>query len=341
MKNNDIENLIERLQGFDGEELQREMTDGLDEWCSRRLQRTRHVKRVAVIALLLLTTTAIAMTAIPWFIAVLQSNTTQSGSPEPGPQQPTPRNPVPTSVMQEGKTDSVAACPVLPQPVDYYYTGIAEDGYSVAYGHDTRTLTYTRYSGRHIISSVVHNAPEVFFTDTATLVDSSSTDIDSMSQVAVRSMIKCDFQQVELNGDVLYFSVTDSVRRQVSVRGDVAQWMGQSIRYNDTLVLPATVERNGIIYTVTALADSAFACHAELREVVLPVTLAVIGDAAFAYCTGLGRLTVLSDTPPEASPTSFNRVNTNTLLTVPCGSLASYEDVIEWLYFRQRKENCP
>lgn len=341
MKDNDIHDLIDRLQGFDGDELRREMTDGLDQWCRRRQQQARQTKRVLLIALLLLTTTAIAMTAIPWLRSALFPDPADSPATTEAPA-PLPQ---PAPVAREMCCDSSAsAAPGSQQPVDYYYTGIAEEGYSVAYGHNTRTLTYTRYSGRHLISSVIHNAPEALFVDSAALTDSVAastlTEADSMARMAVRSMVKCDFQTVVLNGDVLYFTVTDTVRHCVSVRGDVAQWMGQSIRYGERLVVPATVEHGGITYTVTTLADSAFANHEELHSVLLPFTLIGIGDAAFAHCTGLRQLTVRSTLPPEVSPTAFGRVDNSLLLTVPCGSLERYEDDIEWLYFRQRREDC-
>lgn len=336
----DIHHLIDRLQGFDGAELQREMTDGLDEWCSRRRLHTLHVKRVALIALLLLTTAAIAMTAFPWLRAVLHisdSSVTSTMSVTP-----TPKHSHHTAVSQDCIADNTIARPNVQQPVDYYYTGVAEDGYSVAYGHESHTLTYTRYSGRHIIRSVIHNASEAHFLDTTTTKNSAvvplSSKVDSMSQMAVRSMVKCDFMKEDINGDVLYFTVIDTVRHCVSVRGDVAQWMGQAIRYNESMVIPATVERDGITYTVTTLADSAFAYHTELRIVVLPETIKNIGDAAFVYCTGLERLTIFSVEPPEASPIAFD--HTDALLTVPCGSLALYEDVFEWLYFRRMEQDC-
>ena len=343
MKHNDIDDLIERLQGFDSDELQHEMTDGLDEWCRRRQQRARSAKQVVLIALLLLTTTAIALTTIPWLRSALQSSDSPMASASPA--SPVPHSQAPLAVAPH---DSVAeghtVKPAAPQLVDYYYTGIAEDGYSVAYGHETRTLTYTRYSGRHIISSVVHNAPDALFADTATLRDSTpvtlSSEADSLSQVAVRSMIKFDFQMVEFNGDVLYFTVIDSVHRHVSVRGDVAQWMGQTIRYSEKLVIPATVEHEGVSYIVTAIADSAFAYHDELKYVALPVNITSIGDAAFAHCTGLNSFMVQSVVPPEASPTAFDHANAHLLLTVPCGSLALYEDILEWLYFLEMRENC-
>lgn len=117
MKNNDINNLIERLQGFDGEELQREMTDGLDDWCRRRRQRERNVKRGVLIALLLLTTTAIAMTAIPWLRSALQSSSpTDAPSPTPA----SGSTPTLSVAAQEVTADSTNARPSAPQPVDYY-----------------------------------------------------------------------------------------------------------------------------------------------------------------------------------------------------------------------------
>lgn len=343
MKDNDIHDLIDRLQGFDSEELEQEMTDGLEEWCQRRRQHARNVKRVVLIALLLLTTTAIAMTAIPWLHAVLhnaQSDapaTAASSAPKPSASRP--------PETAECAAGNAVAQPARPQPVDYYYTGVSENGYSIAYGHETRTVTYTRYSGSHIISSVVHNALESLFIDTATVEDSAaavvSPEVDSMSQAAVRSMIQSDFQTVELNGDVLYFTIIDSVSHHVSVRADVAQWMGQTIRYGDTLVVPAHVAYQGVSYTVTTLADSAFARHAELRAVVLPATVSYIGHAALAHCSNLVSLTLLAPEAPEVSPTAFNRTDPYALLLVPCGSLEVYEESIDWLYFRRREERCP
>ncbi len=336
-KRDDIKELTERLQGFDGDELQHEMTDGLDEWCQKRQRQARSVKRVMLIALLLLTTTAIALTAIPWFRSTLQSDVSHETLSAPA----SPSHKPPTAMPVELDNAAVAPAPKAPQPVDYYYTGIAEDGYSVAYGHETRTLTYTRYSGTHLIRSVVHNAPEGLFIDTTQTDNAAvplSSEADSMVQVAVKSMIRCDFQMVEFSGDVLYFTVLDTVRHLVSVRGDVAQWMGQPIRYSETVTIPATVEQGGITYTVVALADSAFAHHAEIKNVVLPATIMSIGDAALAHCSGLERLTVLATVPPEASPTAFDR--TDALLTVPCGSMALYEDILEWLYFRRMQEGC-
>ena len=89
-----------------------------------------------------------------------------------------------------------------------------------------------------------------------------------------------------------------------------------------------------------SMTDSAFAGHTELRAVVLPATVARLGDMAFAGCSGLASLTVRSDVPPEALPASFDRTDAHLLLTVPCGSKGRYETDIEWMYFRNVTEDC-
>ena len=237
--------------------------------------------------------------------------------------------------------DSGAAVhPQEPQPVDYYYTGIAEDGYSVSYGHDTRTLTYTRYSSNHIISSVIHNAPEPVFSDTATVGSTSPSGVDSISKEAVKSMVKCDFQMVGYGDDVFYYTVIDSVRHYVSVRADVAQWMGQPILYGAVLEVPEMVVYEGKRYTVTALADSAFMGHGEIEAIILPATVTQIGEYAFANCISLGDLTIHAEMPPVAFPESFDRANAQLHIMVPCGSGNAYANDPEWIYFRNLNEDC-
>lgn len=334
MKENDIHNLIDRLQGFDSEELQREMTDGLDRWCQQRKQRGREVKRVLLLALLLLTTTAIAMTVLP-MLRPLQKSAPSAPAGKPMP------SAAPTPVSSPILIDSVVVRERTPEAVDYYYTGMAEDGYSVAYGHDTRTLTYTRYSGNHLIHSVVHNSPDIFVADSASADTVALSHDEVLSAAApVHSQIPCDFQTVNSQGDALYFVILDSASRKVSVRGDEARWLGQPIRYNTVLKIPATVERDGLSYTVVALSDSAFMGHDEIEKVYIPSTVTYIGDYAFAGCISLERLVVHAAVPPEANPASFDRVDAMLYLSVPCGSANAYSNDAEWLYFRNLSEDC-
>lgn len=90
------------------------------------------------------------------------------------------------------------------------------------------------------------------------------------------------------DGDTLYYNVIDSAQHHVSVRGasapDFFTSPGYTSPYNNPLTIPAEVEHEGTIYTVTALADSAFYCH--YIRFVLPSTLRSIGAYALAITTG-------------------------------------------------------
>lgn len=333
MKNNDINQLIERLQGFDGDALGDEMTDGLEEWCRKRRQRAVTVKQVTALVLLLLTTTAVAMTVVPMMRPskpVEETEPVATTGPQPS---PTP------SVQSE----CVVVKAVPAEAVEYHYTGVAEDGYSVAYGHDTRTLTYTRYSGQRLIHSVMPGDLSALFpadTVCAALPDNPLAEPHSEAPRPASAPVSCDFQSVSIGGDALYYTIIDSLLRTVSVRGDVAEWMGQRICYGDTLVLPTAVEHNGVVYTVASVADSAFTGHGELRTVVLPSTIGKVGDMAFAGCIGIEQLVVLTSMPPEAASASFDHTNAQLMLTVPCGSRKAFEDDVEWIYFRNVSEDC-
>ena len=153
-------------------------------------------------------------------------------------------------------------------------------------------------------------------------------------------LVPCDFQTISPQGDALYFVIIDSVNREVSVRGDVARWMGQPIRYSASLTLPAVVEHNGLQYKVTTLSDSAFMGHDEIESLCIPTTVTYIGDYAFAGCLSLESIAVQAIAPPEANPASFDRVDAGLNLIVPCGSGIAYTNDAEWLYFRNLNEDC-
>ena len=281
MKQEEIDNLIERLQGFDDEALQREMTDGLDRWCQARVARARTLRHVAVVVLLLLTTTALAMTVVPqWRPAFIKPHKTI----DPARQTPAPRpQPRPTPV------DTLCAAPKRAVTIDYTYYGRSGEGYSVTYGVDSRTLTYTRREGNRLVSSVMRNASDsLFFVDTlnpcymnSTMKTAAMTAALALLSGSTKAQVDCDFLSVTPQGDTLFYTIIDSAAGHVSVQGDTyVAWDVPYIHYSDTLLIPATVEHDGRQYTVTALADNAFASHYEIQSIQLPATLTAIGRQA-------------------------------------------------------------
>lgn len=316
MKDNDRKELIERLQGFDDEELRQTMTDGFDEWCRRRQERARTLRRIAAAVLLLLTTTALAITTIPqWRPAFL-------GGSRPN-EAPTPHEPTPQQTPTL-PADTVAAA----QPsaiVDYYYTGRSCEGYSVTYGRDSRTLIYTRRVGNRIVISSVHNASDSLFADTPTDSVSVPDTIGPPRDTVTHERIVYDFLSASPQGDTLLYAIVDSARCCVSVYSDEERFG----RCHDSLVLPPWVSHDGVRYAVTSVSAKAFA-GASIRALVLPAGVQVVADSAFADCWRLRRVTVLGEVPPVLGEHAFAAISRMALLSVPCRAADAYDAAPFW-----------
>ena len=63
-------------------------------------------------------------------------------------------------------------------------------------------------------------------------------------------------------------------------------------RYSGDIVIPASVEREGNTYTVTAIGDGAFSGCTGLASVVIPDNVKSIGSEAFSGCNGLTGVTL-------------------------------------------------
>ena len=63
-------------------------------------------------------------------------------------------------------------------------------------------------------------------------------------------------------------------------------------RYSGDIVIPASVEREGNTYTVTAIGDGAFSGCTGLASVVIPDNVKSIGNEAFSWCNGLTGVTL-------------------------------------------------
>ena len=142
-----------------------------------------------------------------------------------------------------------------------------------------------------------------------------------------------DFESVTPQGDTLWYVITDTTLHHVSVRDSWHHWNehwdGIS-RCSDTLVIPSTVEHDGITYTVTALYQAAFAYHGEIKSIVIPATVTSIGDSALAF-SGIVELTV-HDGVDTIGPKAFcfikNVIYHGTATGAPWGALAmsAYEE---------------
>lgn len=100
----------------------------------------------------------------------------------------------------------------------------------------------------------------------------------------------------------------------------------QGASYSGEVVIPATVDYEGITYSVTTIAPYAFYFCQSVTTVTLGSNLQSIGDDAFGWCTGIERIVCQGATPPSLNfSVAFFNINQFITLEVPCGALAAYQ----------------
>lgn len=108
-----------------------------------------------------------------------------------------------------------------------------------------------------------------------------------------------DFSAVAPSGQTLYYNINGG---DVTVVSYYQKPVGN-------LIIPATVTRNGITYSVTSIDDYAFSNSTGLTSVTIPNTVTSIGESAFSSCTGLTSVVFNADSCTFAGNTySSNRV---------------------------------
>ena len=119
-------------------------------------------------------------------------------------------------------------------------------------------------------------------------------------------------------GDIYYKAIsTGSTNVKVTNKAYLdGSFTGVENSYSGAVTVPATVEYEGVTYTVTQVGDRAFYMSASLTSVALPVGIATIGDYAFAECPLLASVNL-----PEGVETigawAFRECPTLTTLHIP------------------------
>lgn len=90
----------------------------------------------------------------------------------------------------------------------------------------------------------------------------------------------CNFQNIV--GFYNYDFETDGLYFKITGEGEVVLTAGLE-PYNGSVMVPTGVTYNGVTYTVTGIANGAFA-NAELTNLYIPVTIDYVGSEAFADC---------------------------------------------------------
>jgi hypothetical protein len=91
--------------------------------------------------------------------------------------------------------------------------------------------------------------------------------------------------------------------------------------------------------SVTSIGDEAFSYCTGLTSITIPNRVTSIGRDAFFGCTGLTSVTCLSITPATIVRPSFD-INLKAIY-VPCGSLNTYKNAPEWIYYSSKIQYTP
>ena len=96
-----------------------------------------------------------------------------------------------------------------------------------------------------------------------------------------------------LNASAAYDFIVDNIYYEINGTNVSVTSNGDN-SYQGDLVIPSTVTYDGVVYTVTKIADRAFNRCSGLTSVTMPPTLKSIGFYSFSQCNGLTSLTIPS-----------------------------------------------
>lgn len=107
-----------------------------------------------------------------------------------------------------------------------------------------------------------------------------------------------DFSAVCESGQILYYHILSHDNHEVAVippyNNTTNPWYGYT-EPEGHLVIPETVENEGITYTVVLIGDNAFSDCYGITSVVLPNTIKKIEAEGFWYCTGIASEVIIPD----------------------------------------------
>ena len=84
----------------------------------------------------------------------------------------------------------------------------------------------------------------------------------------------------------------DGINYDLVAEAKQATVVSKSDKYSGEIVIPESVEHEGIAYSVTSIGERAFDWCSGLTSVTIPNSVTSIGDGAFSFCTGLTSVTI-------------------------------------------------
>lgn len=124
---------------------------------------------------------------------------------------------------------------------------------------------------------------------------------------------------------------------------ETINWDVQDLKYNQSNLFPDCNKLKNVIIgdNVTIIPNSVFN-NTNITSLIIGQSVTFIDNIAFANCVSLSSIISHCATPPTISFITFNGVNPNINVTVPCGSGDLYKADANWSYFTNIVEetNC-
>ena len=152
-----------------------------------------------------------------------------------------------------------------------------------------------------------------------------------MMVLAMHAYAVYDFSAVCETGQTLYYKYYSGFQVSLVPPG-IGNWSGYSKPVGD-LIIPETVEHEGITYRVTIIWNHTFKDFTELTSVEIPNSVTLIGNYAFSGCNYLTSMMVLADNPPALGNNVFAGVNKSIPVFVPFGTVSAYQAASGWNEF--------
>lgn len=131
--------------------------------------------------------------------------------------------------------------------------------------------------------------------------------------------------------DNVSYTVIEGTSNVMTTAGTSYEKPGNKLGRSGTinLVIPETVQNEGVTYTVTEIGDNSFSDYnydnSAIKTVDLPATITRIGGNAFCYCP-ITQVTIRATTPPALGTVPFYSISGKFLL-VPESAIDAYKDV--------------
>lgn len=104
----------------------------------------------------------------------------------------------------------------------------------------------------------------------------------------VEDIYAYDFSAVCETGQTLYYTITHTANHYVKLVCPGSNGWSGYIKPTGNIVLPETVQYNGVSYTITSIGDYAFyTCSGLTGNLTIPNSITTIGNRAFSSCSGL------------------------------------------------------